>query len=109
MEEDKRTEEDIVMDDAQSEEEQTDNQSENAEDDVIVSADKMEIVSWSLIQWLLERTIADMRLFHRSLVQRVTKLQWPFVSRKKITLLATRFDTWLTKSMYGYEICTTSY
>lgn len=45
MEEDKRTEEDVVMDDAQSEEEQTDNQSENAEDEVIVSADKMEIVS----------------------------------------------------------------
>lgn len=45
MEEDKRTEEDVVMDDAQSEEEQTDNQSENAEAEVIVSADKMEIVS----------------------------------------------------------------
>ncbi|KAI7880572.1 RBP11-like subunits of RNA polymerase [Lichtheimia hyalospora FSU 10163] len=45
MEGDKRTEDDVVMDDAQSEEEQTDNQSENAEDDVIVSADKMEIIA----------------------------------------------------------------
>lgn len=75
MEEDKRTEEDVVMDDAQSEEEQTDNQSENAEDEVIVSADKMEIVSGSFRPGLLERAIADMSLFDRSPVQRVTRPQ----------------------------------